>query len=207
MSRRCLMIHAPPRAIYFFCRRICTYGCAPSLRGVSDDRNRAQCHRRARDHGIQEDAEGRIQSTGSHGHPDEVVQERQEEVLADIAHSTLAQQSSSRDAREFAWELRRFVRSIWLYRFQHPLLSRDNQRTAKLNDARYIAMPTSACVDAGTSLMPLRSSLANRGSSAMPQIGQLSGACRIGGCIGQVRVVLIGKSGRAAGRNAVEAVG
>ena len=72
----------------------------PQPQGIADHRQRAEAHRRGRDHGAQEEAEHGVENTRGDGNPERVVDKREEEMLADVAHRAAAQETRLGDAAQ-----------------------------------------------------------------------------------------------------------
>src|SRR5437762_93379 len=71
---------------------------------VCNYRNRAEAHGGGGDDGAEEDSEERIQDAGRKGNAQRVVDEGKEQVLADVAHSDLAQAAGAHDATQIAFD-------------------------------------------------------------------------------------------------------
>ena len=67
-------------------RRACLDSCNPEAKSIADYRYGAQAHRRRCNDGAQEKSKSWIQHTGGHRNADDVVNERQHEILADVSH-------------------------------------------------------------------------------------------------------------------------
>ena len=87
-------------------RRASLNSCHSKTKRIADHRHGAQAHGGRGDDGTQEKSESGIQHTGCHGYPDDVVNERQHEILADIAHGGATQGPAARDAGEIAFDER-----------------------------------------------------------------------------------------------------
>src|SRR5947209_20495710 len=70
--------------------------------GVADDGDRAERHRRARDDRAQQNPEPRVQHSGRDRDSERIVDEGEEQVLADVAHRGAAEPPGSDDATEVA---------------------------------------------------------------------------------------------------------
>src|SRR5258708_12774311 len=71
---------------------------------VGDDRDRAEAHGGAGEHGTEEPAENGIEYTGSDGDAESVVKKSEEQILFDIADGGAAEFSGAQDAAQIAFE-------------------------------------------------------------------------------------------------------
>ena len=73
---------------------------------VGNDRDGAEAHRGAGEHGAEQPAEDRIENTSRHGNSDRVIEECKEKVLLDVADSRPAQLAGANDAAQVAFHQR-----------------------------------------------------------------------------------------------------
>ena len=71
---------------------------------IADDQNRAQAHRRAGDHRIEQQAEGRIEHAGRERHRERIEDKGEEQVLPDVAHGGAAEMPRAHDASQIAFD-------------------------------------------------------------------------------------------------------
>src|ERR1700704_69620 len=69
----------------------------PEAERVEDDGHGTEGHGRAGQHRAQEDPEERIEDPGRYGHAERVVDEREEQVLTDVAHGAPAEAPRAHD--------------------------------------------------------------------------------------------------------------
>src|SRR5579863_8929425 len=86
-------------------RRRLQLDCAQA-QGVSDHGNGAEGHRRAGENRAEQQSEKRIENYGGDRNPDRVIEKRECEVLADVAHRRAAESAGARDALQVAREQR-----------------------------------------------------------------------------------------------------
>src|ERR1700687_5972148 len=70
----------------FFSRQSRSQGDLAQAKSVAYHRHGAECHGRAGDDWAQEQAEDGIENTRGHGHAERVIDEGEEQVLADVPH-------------------------------------------------------------------------------------------------------------------------
>ncbi len=129
---------------------------AAEPQGVGDHRDRGEAHRGGGDHRRQEQAEEGIEHAGGDRHAERVVDEGEEQVLADVAHRRAATAGAPARCRR-----------------RSPLTRVTPALSMATSVPVPMAMPTSAAARAGASLMP-SPAIATRRPSAL-QLGDHGG--------------------------------
>ena len=80
--------------------------CFAKAEGIGDDGHGAEAHGGAGEHGAEKDAEDRIEGAGSDGDAHEIVDEREEKVLADVSERGAAETNGPGDSPEITSEER-----------------------------------------------------------------------------------------------------
>src|SRR3974390_1969544 len=76
----------------------------PESEGVGDDRDGAEAHGGGGEHGAEEQAEEGVEDAGCNGDAEGVVDEGEEQVLTDVAHSGVAEADGFGDAAQVAFD-------------------------------------------------------------------------------------------------------
>src|SRR5581483_11907349 len=69
---------------------------------VGDHRHRTETHGCGGEHRIEQDAEKRVEDAGGEGNAEEVIDEGEEEILANVGHGATAQEDSAGQAAQIA---------------------------------------------------------------------------------------------------------